>query len=173
MRASPTPSPTESPQARHTLPKPARGHGMTRRADRYFVQETLRNINLQDGPPRPGTLLKESHPVTPEAGQYDSPDEDDPEEDLTSQANFDSEDEYTDAMGRSGRILPAECREGTCQTQFLSRWFNTGLEAGFFLCLGSPTETTAFAIETGGQRWKLPWPRATSLKESRSPCSRL
>ena len=56
---------------------------MTRQADHYFVQETLRNMNLQDGPPRPGTLLKESHPVTPEAGQYYSPDEDDPEEDLT------------------------------------------------------------------------------------------
>ena len=30
MRASPTPSPTESSQARHTLPEPARGCGMTR-----------------------------------------------------------------------------------------------------------------------------------------------
>ena len=40
MRASPTPSPMESPQARHTLPEPARGRGMTRWADRYFVQET-------------------------------------------------------------------------------------------------------------------------------------
>ena len=52
--------------------------------------------------------LRESHPVTPEAGQYDSPDVDDPEEDLTSQADFDSEDEYTDAMGCSGQSLPAK-----------------------------------------------------------------
>ena len=59
-------------------------------------------MNLQDGPPRPGTPLRESHPATPEAGQYDSPDADDPEEDLTSQANFDSKDEYTDATGCSG-----------------------------------------------------------------------
>ena len=59
-------------------------------------------MNLQDGPPRSGTPLRESHPATPEAGQYDSPDVDDPEEDLTSQANFDSKDEYTDAMGHSG-----------------------------------------------------------------------
>ena len=29
MHASPTPSPAESPQARHTLPEPARGYGMT------------------------------------------------------------------------------------------------------------------------------------------------
>ena len=103
-----TPSPMESSQARHTLPEPARGCRMTWRADRYFIQETLHNMNLQDGPPRPGTPMRESHPATPEAGQYDSLDVDDPEEDLTSQADFDSEDEYTDATGHSGRSLPAE-----------------------------------------------------------------
>ena len=53
-------------------------------------------MNLQDAPPHPGIpLVWESCPTTPEAGQYDSPDVDDPEEDLTSQADFDSEDEYT------------------------------------------------------------------------------
>ena len=109
MHASPTPSPTESPQPRHTLPEPARGHGMTRWADWYYIQETLCNMNLQDGQSHPSTPMRESHPATPEAGQYDSPDLDDPEEDLTSQADFDSEDEYTDATGRSGRSLPAEC----------------------------------------------------------------
>ena len=45
-RASPAPSPTGSPQPRHSLPKAARGCGMTWRADRYFIQETLRNMNL-------------------------------------------------------------------------------------------------------------------------------
>ena len=109
MHASPTPSPMESPQARHTLPEPARGRGMTRQADRYFIQETLHNMNLQDGPPHPGTPLRESWPATPEAGQYDSPDVDDPEEDLTSQADFNSKDEYTDATGHSGQSLPAKC----------------------------------------------------------------
>ena len=96
---------------------------MTRRADQYFIQETLHNMNLQDEPSCPGTPLRESHPATPEAGQYDSPDVDDPEEDLTSQPNFDSKDEYTDATGHSGRSLPAErnrrrncamCRERAC-----------------------------------------------------------
>ena len=52
--------------------------------------------------------MRESHPATPEAGQYDSLDVDGPEEDLTSQADFDSEDEYADATGRSGRSLPAK-----------------------------------------------------------------
>ena len=93
MRASPTPSPMESPQPQHTLPEPARGRGMTRWADWYFIQETLCNMNLQNGLSHPGTSLMESHPVTPEAGQYNSQDMDDPEEDLTSQADFDSKDE--------------------------------------------------------------------------------
>ena len=109
MRTSPTPSPMESPQPRHALPEPARGRGMNQQADRYFIQETLRNMNLQDVPSCPGTPMRESRPVTPKAGQYDSPDVDDPEEDLTSQADFDSEDEYTDATGRSGWSLPTEC----------------------------------------------------------------
>ena len=89
---------------------------MTRQADWYFIQETLRNMNLQDGPPCPGTPMRESRPATPEAGQYDSPDMDDPEEDLTSQADFDNKDEYTDATGRSGRSLPAKrnCRRKPC-----------------------------------------------------------
>ena len=108
MRALPTPSPTGSPQAQHTLPEPARGRGLTQWADRYFIQETLLNMSLQDGQPHPGTPLRESHPATPEAGQYNSPDVDDPEEDLTSQADLDSEDEYTNATGHSGRSLPAE-----------------------------------------------------------------
>ena len=108
MRASPTPSPTESPQLQHSLPEPARGHGMTRWANWYFIKETLHNMNLQDMLPHPGTPMWESGPATPEAGQLDSPDVDDPEEDLTSQADFDSKDEYTDATGHSGRSLPAE-----------------------------------------------------------------
>ena len=66
---------------------------MTRRADRYFIQEALRNMNLQDAPPHPGTPMWESHPASPEAGQYDSPDMDDQDDDLTSQADFDSEEE--------------------------------------------------------------------------------
>ena len=66
---------------------------MTRRADQYFIQDTLHNINLQDALPRPGTPMQESRPASPEAGQYNSLDVDDQEEDLTSQANFDSKDE--------------------------------------------------------------------------------
>ena len=65
-------------------------------------------MNLQDALPCLGTPMQESCPASPEAGQYDSPDVDNQEEDLTSQADFDSEEEYTDATGHSGRSLPAE-----------------------------------------------------------------
>ena len=110
MRASPTPSPMESPQPHRPLPEVARGWGMTCCADHYFIQETLRNMNLKDPPPCPGMPACQDRPVTPEAGQYNSPNLDDQEEeDLTSQANFDSEVEYTDATGCSGRSLPTEC----------------------------------------------------------------
>ena len=101
MRASPTPSPAESLQPQHSLPKLTRACRMTHRADRYFIQETLWNMNLQDVPPHPGMPVRESCPVTPEAGQYDSLDVDDAEEDLTSQADFDSEEEYTNVTGCS------------------------------------------------------------------------
>ena len=102
MHASPTPSPMESPQPRHSLRELTRGQGMAQQADWYFIQETLQNMNLQDAPLHPGTPTRESHPATPELGQYDSPDMDDPEEDLTSQADFNSEEEYTDAMAVLG-----------------------------------------------------------------------
>ena len=93
----------------HPLPEVARGQGMTCPADHYFIQATLQNMNLQDSLPHPGMPARDYHPVTPKAGQYDSLDLDDKEEDLTSQADFDSKEEYTDATGHSGRYLPTKC----------------------------------------------------------------
>ena len=126
MHASPMPSRAESPQSRHPLRELTRGQGMTHCADRYFIQETLWNMNLQDMPPWPGMPVWESHPATPEMGQYDSPDLDDPEEDLTSQADFNSEEEYTDATSCSGRSLPAElnCRRNhtMCRERAHAKW---------------------------------------------------
>ena len=126
MHASPMPSRAELPQSRYPLRELTRGQGMTHCADRYFIQETLWNMNLQDMPPWPGMPVWESHPATPEMGQYDSPDLDDPEEDLTSQADFNSEEEYTDATSCSGRSLPAElnCRRNhaMCRERAHAKW---------------------------------------------------
>ena len=69
-------------------------------------------MNLQDASECLGTPVRESCPVTLKAGQYDSTDLDNQEEDLTSQADFDSEEKYTDVTGHSESSLPAEhnCR---------------------------------------------------------------
>ena len=61
---------------------------------------------LQDQPLHLGTRVCESHDTTPEAGQYDSPNPDNLDEDLTSQLDPDSEEEYT---GQSGRSIAVEC----------------------------------------------------------------
>ena len=112
MHALPASSPMKSPQPHHPLPELAWGQGITHYADHYFIQETLRNMELQDQPPRPGIPVHKGCDVTPETDQYDSPDPDNQEDDLTSQSDLNSEEEYTDATGHSGRSLPAEhnCR---------------------------------------------------------------
>ena len=56
----------------------------------------------------PGYPIHGSRDETPEAGQYDSQDLDDQEDDLTSQPDLDSEEEYTDATSHSGRSLHTE-----------------------------------------------------------------
>ena len=88
-------------------------------------------MNLQDVLPHPGTPMRESHPATPEAGQYNSPDVDNPEEVAQHKA-----------------------------------------ESWLSACSESLTDTTAFHIVTGRQKLRWPWPKAMSLNESRSPCSR-
>ena len=80
------------------------GRGMTRRGDRHYVQEILRkmgNVAL-DEPQRQIS--------TPEAGQYDSADQDPEEDDLAAELDFDSEEYDTEATGNFGRSTVAERR---------------------------------------------------------------
>ena len=58
-------------------------------------------MELQDQLLCPGTPVHEGRDTTPEPGQYDCPDPDNQDEDLTSQLDPDSEAEYTDTTGRS------------------------------------------------------------------------
>ena len=81
---------------------------MTPHANRYFIQESLQNLELQDQPPHPGMPVYKGHDVTPETGQYNSSDLNGQEDDLTSQLDIDSEEEYTNATGHSGRSLPTK-----------------------------------------------------------------
>ena len=106
-----TPSPVGSP--RHSQPpamESPRGCGMTRQADRQYVQETLRNMgNLSLDEPR--TRDEPQRQIsTPEAGQYDSADQDPEEDDLAAELDFDSEEYDTEATGNFGRSTVAERR---------------------------------------------------------------
>ena len=86
-----------------------RGRGMTRRADRQYVQETLRNMgNLSLD--EPCTRDEPQRQISmPEAGQYDSADQDPEEDDLAAELDFDSEEYDTKATGNFGRSTVAEC----------------------------------------------------------------
>ena len=83
---------------------------MTRRMDRHYVQETLKNMgNLAlDAPRTRDEPLRQIS--TPEAGQYDSADQDLEEDDLAAELDFDSEEYDTEATGNFGRSTVAERR---------------------------------------------------------------
>ena len=75
---------------------------MTRRADRHYVQEILRDMgNVALDEPQHQTS-------TPQAGQYDSADQDQEEDDLAAELDFDSEKYDTEATGNFGRSIGAE-----------------------------------------------------------------
>ena len=165
MHALPTPSRTESPQPQHPLPEVAQGQGMTHQVDRYFFQESLLNMNLQDPLPRLDTPMHGDHPVTPEVGQYDSQDLDDQEEDLTSQADFDSEEEYTNVTGPRGGLCPtsrtagetAPCVGRGCMPNAIfikEAWRKAGSWPS--PCSGKLTEMTASHTAIGEQKLKPP-----------------
>ena len=109
-----TPSPVGLPRRSQppTMESP-RGRGMTRRADRHYVQEILRDMgNVALDEPQCQTS-------TPEAGQYDSADQDQEEDDLAAELDFDSEEYDTEATGNFGRLhrgrTPAE--EESCHAK--------------------------------------------------------
>ena len=107
-----TPSPVGSPKrSQPPAMESPRGRGMTWRADRQYVQEAIRNMenlaldepHLRDEP--------QHRILTPEAGQYDSADQDmEEDDDLTAELDFDSEDYDTEATGNLGRSTVAKRR---------------------------------------------------------------
>ena len=158
-----TPSPVGSP--RHSQPpamESPRGRGMTRRADRHYVQEILRNKGnvALDEPQRQISM--------PEAGQYDSADQDPEEDDLAAELDFDSEEYDTEASGNFGRSTVAERwwrrnramrreRAMPCEAPR-----EVGLPIGGTSCSRSSGEMTGMTVsltETGGQKSSRPWPR--------------
>ena len=108
-----TPSPAGSPKhPTHPAMETPRGHGMTRRTDRQYVQETIKNmqnLSLDDRLVRDEPRQRTS---TPDAGQYDSADQeqDMEEDDVAAELDFDSEDYDTEATGNLERSTMVEHR---------------------------------------------------------------
>ena len=75
---------------------------MTWRADCHYVQEILRDMG--------NVALDERQTSTSEAGQYDSADQDQEEDDLAAELDFDSEEYDTEATGIFGHSIGVERR---------------------------------------------------------------
>ena len=89
-----------------------RGRGMTRRADRYFVQQQLGDMNLEESAFTQHPTLLGAQPESPRREQFDSARED-IEEDGEAASALDTEldastGEETDASGRAARLPSAE-----------------------------------------------------------------
>ena len=102
-------------KARLATPKGLpRGRGMMRRADRYFVQQQLGEMNLEESAFAQHPTLLGTQPESPEHEQFDSARED-AEEDSEAASALDTEldastGEETDASGRPARMPSAEHR---------------------------------------------------------------
>ena len=90
-----------------------RGQGMTRRADRYFVQQQLGEMNLKESAFAQCPILLGAQPESPKHEQFDSAREDAKEEDSEIISALDTEldastGEETDAPGRPAQMSSAE-----------------------------------------------------------------
>ena len=115
-------------KARPAMPQRSpRGQGMTGRADRYFVQQQLREMNLEEPTFAQRPTLLGAQPESPECERFDSAREDANKKDGKAASMLDAEldasmGEETDASGRPTRTPSAErcswrnramCRERT------------------------------------------------------------
>ena len=94
-----------------------RSRGMTRQADRYFVQQQLGEMNLEESSFVQHPTLLGTQPESPQREQFDSAREDAEEEDGKATSTLDAEldastGEETDASGHLARTSSAEqhCR---------------------------------------------------------------
>ena len=119
------------PAAKAQLATPQRlprGQGMMRRADRYFVQQQLGEMNLEESAFAQRPTLLGAQPENPECEQFDSAWEDAEEEDSEATSALDAEldastGEETDASGHLDRTSSAEwcCRRNRAMRREHSR----------------------------------------------------
>ena len=91
------------------------GQGMMRRADQYFFQQQLGEMNLEESAFAQCPTLLGAQPESPEREQFNSAREDTKEEDSEATSALDTEldasmGEETDASGRPARMSSAEQR---------------------------------------------------------------
>ena len=118
----------QAAKARPAMPKRSPwGRGMTRRADQYFVQQQLGEMNLEESAFAQHPTLLVAQLESPECEQFDSTREDAEEEDEEATSALDAEldasmGEEMDASGHPARTSSAEwhhwrnrtmCREHT------------------------------------------------------------
>ena len=133
-------------KARSAMPQgSSRGQGMMRRADRYFVQQQLGEMNLKESAFAQHPTLLGAQPESPEHEQFDSARED-AEEDGKAASALDAElntstGEEKDASGHPARMPSAErhhrrnramCRERTCAGREFRRPKNRRLSFPLF-----------------------------------------
>ena len=116
-------------KARLATPKGSpRGQGMMRRADQYFIQQQLGEMNLEESAFAQCPTLLDTQPESPEHEQFDSAREDTEEEDGKANRALDAEldtstGEETDASGHPARTSSAErhCRRNRAMCRECTR----------------------------------------------------
>ena len=101
-------------KARSATPQGSpQGQGMMRRADRYFIQQQLGEMNLEESAFVQHPTLLGAQPESPECEQFDSTQEDAEEEDGEAISTLDAEldastGEETNASGHPAQMSSAE-----------------------------------------------------------------
>ena len=144
------------------------GRGMTRRANRYFVQQQLGEMNLEESTFAQRPTLLGTQLDSPEREQFDSAREDAKEEDCKAISALDAElnastGKETDTSGCLARMPSAERapREGTapCAGSALGCEGNFGgprIDASVFPCSGKLPRRMLSLTGTSAVRLKMP-----------------
>ena len=131
---------------------------MTRRADRYFVQQLLGDMNLEESPFAQCPTLLGAQPESPGRKQFNSAPED-IEEDGKAASALDakldaSTGEETDHLGmRLSHPQWSSTTEGNFR--------GPRIDASVFPCSGKPPRRMLSLTGTGAVRLRTPWNMAT------------
>ena len=151
---------------------------MTRRADRFFMQQQLRELNFDEPAFEQRPPLLGAQPESPEHEQFDSAWEDVEEEGgVTSGLDAElgtSTGKETEVSG-CPRLRGVAEETRSCRGSVLGHDEISGcleINAFVFRCSEKPLKKMLFPIETGVARSRMPSRGAMMLPKSRKLCSR-